>query len=207
MNEVQEKGNYFVGYEYRKVTVPGDMESLWRDSLSHFGWTLDKSEPATVKHVWGPIRVMLAPLALIPGSPAGKMIRDRPSDSKVDLTFKRDKAITNKAELNPLQSRFEASAGKIRRLEDSKTIGATIVSYIIGLLGTVFMGFSVFSYLDGLLSLSIVLAVPGFIGWILPFIIYQVVKGGRTRKIAPLIQKENDAIYEVCAKANAILHS
>jgi len=39
-----EKNNNFVGYEYRDVTVPGDMESVYTDGYSNFGWILDKKD-------------------------------------------------------------------------------------------------------------------------------------------------------------------
>ena len=68
------ENNNFVGYEYKAVKVPKELESLWNDSMMNFGWQLEKSEPARVKHIWGPLRVMIAPLALIPGTPFRKMI-------------------------------------------------------------------------------------------------------------------------------------
>ena len=32
--------NKFVGYEYKKVSVRNEMESLWIDSYESFGWML-----------------------------------------------------------------------------------------------------------------------------------------------------------------------
>jgi hypothetical protein len=150
---------------------------------------------------------MLAPLALIPGSPAGKMIVDHKSETKITLTFKRDKFICNKTKLNRLQSRFEACAMTINSLEESKRTTAAALSYVVGLIGTVFMGVSVFSYLAGMLPLSIFMALPGFAGWILPYFIYQAEKNRKTRKVAPQIDKLHDTIYDLCAKADTFLIS
>jgi hypothetical protein len=183
MSDVQNKENTFVAYEYKRVTIRRHLEGMLKDTYCHFGWKLEKSEPAVVKHVWGPIRVMLAPLALIPGSPAGKMIVDHKSETKITLTFKRDKFICNKTKLNRLQSRFEACAMTINSLEESKRTTAAALSYAVGLIGTVFMGVSVFSHLAGMLPLSIFMALPGFAGWILPYFIYQAEKNRKTRKV------------------------
>ena len=106
-----------------------------------------------------------------------------------------------------MQSRFEACAAEIDNLEGSKKNTATAAAYIVGLAGTVFMGASVFSYLAGMLPLSIMMAVPGFALWILSYFIYQAVKNGRKRKISPLIEKQYDMIYEICRSASGILHA
>lgn len=197
--------NNFVGYEYKTVKVPKEQESLWSDSMQNFGWELAKSESATVKHVWGPIRLMLAPLALIPGTPFGKMIRDHASETDVELTFKRDKHLSGKAELARLQSQFETSVRGIESLEHSKGSSATIAAYTIGLMGTVFMGISMFTYLAGSLPLMVIMAIPGFLGWILPYFVYKSLKGKKTLIVDPQIEKQHDSIYDICQKANGVL--
>lgn len=207
MSEVQRKENHFVAYEYKKITVRNDMENVWRDGLSHFGWKLEKRKPAIVKHAWGPIGLMLAPLALIPGSPTAKIIRDHPSETRVDLIFKRNKDLPQKSKLSQLQSSFEACTVELNHLEQSKHSTATVVSYVVGLIGTVFMAGSVFDYLAGRIPLSVVMAVPGFAGWILPYFLYQVLTSRKVKKLTPLIDKRYDHIYELCAKANALLQS
>lgn len=208
MSDVQKKeGNRFVAYEYKRITARSDMENIWRDGLSNLGWTFEKREPAVVKHVWGPIRVMLAPLALIPGSPAARMICDHPSETKVDLLFKRDKDLPQKSELNRLQSSFESCTAAINHLEKSKSTTAVSLAYVVGLMGTFFMAGSVFGQLAGLLPLSIILAVPGFSGWIMPYFLHQVLKAKKTKKVTPLINEQYGRIYEVCAKANMLVQS
>lgn len=200
-----EKENKFVGYEYKNVTVKGEMETVWRDGYRNFGWKLEKSRPTIVKHIWGPIRVMIAPLAIFPGSHFSKMVRDHESETKVDLIFKRDKYIERKVELNRLQLQFENSAKEIDRLEKSKSTTASIAAYAVGIIGTVFMAGSTFSYLAGMLQLCVILAVPGFAGWILSYFIYKTVKSSKTKKVAPLIEQKYDNIYEICKKASDLI--
>jgi len=199
------ENNNFVGYEYKAVKVPKELESLWNDSMMNFGWQLEKSQPARVKHIWGPLRVMIAPLALIPGTPFRKMVMDHDSDTEVEMTYKRDKHIANKAELNRLQTQFESYARGIETLEDSKSIGATAGAYAIGLVGTVLMGLATFSYLAGSLPLMAALAIPGFIAWVLPYFVYHKVKASKSSAVEPKIETQHDNIYDICQKASCVL--
>ena len=207
MSEEQTKENNYINNEYRTVTVTKSMESIWRDAFACFGWRFGKSEPAIVKHVWGPFRIMLAPLAIFPGSPFAKLVVDHKSGTKVELKFRRDRDIPKKSEINQLQSRFEVCVAEINHLQAQKTSAATAVGYIIGFVGTVFMGISVFSYLGGILPISILSAVPGFGLWISSYFSYQAVKGNKTRKVSPLIEKQYETINDISNQAYLILHA
>lgn len=90
-------------------------------------------------------------------------------------------------------------------MERNKTSAAVIAAFTAGLIGTVFLGGSVFAYLGGLLPFSIVLAVPGFLGWILPYFLYCRVRRSRTEALTPLIEQKYDEIYSVCEKASGLL--
>lgn len=50
------------------------------------------------------------------------------------------------------------------------------------------------------------LAIPGFIGWILPYFIYKSVVKKQEEKAAPLIEAKMDEIYEICEKGNRLLN-
>lgn len=200
-----EQNKKFTNYEYKSVVVNRDKESVWKDSYQNMGWELEKSQPAIVKHVFGPIRIMIAPLAIIPGTPFAKMAVDHKSETKVELTFKRNRNLDNKAEINRLQLKFESAVKTIGQLEDSRITGAATASYMIGLLGTIFMAGSVFSYLGGFLLPSIVLAVPGFICWLVSYFAYRGFKDKKTRKVAPMIEEQYDTIYDICQKANVLI--
>ena len=175
MIEVTKNGNGFVGYEYKSITVKQAMESVCADSYSSFGWELE--DTAT-------------PLA---GAPM------------ISMRFKRDRKIRNKAELTRLQRQFDAMANEIVSLENSKVIGASTIAYIIGVLGTAFMAGSVFAYLGDMIVLSIILAIPAFIGWIIPYFCYIRICKKKSNDIDPIIEQKYDALYEVCEKASSLL--
>lgn len=175
MNEVTKNGDGFVGYEYKSITVKQSMESIYADSYSSFGWELEDTA---------------SPLAGV---------------ATITMKFKRDRKIRNKAELTRLQRQFDAIASEIVSLENSKVVGASTVAYILGVLGTAFMAGSVFAYLGGMIPLSIILAIPAFSGWIIPYFCYVRICKRKSAEIDPLIDQKYDALYEVCEKASSLL--
>ena len=97
-------GKRFVGYEYREVSVPKYLASLCADSYPCFGWEED-SNPAQGQHKSG----------------------------YVNLRFKRDHKITNKAELTRLQRHFDDCIKQLEALEKSKKSQPLLAALIIGL--------------------------------------------------------------------------
>lgn len=53
--------------------------------------------------------------------------------------------------------------------------------------------------------LCILLAIPGFIGWILPWFLYQRIRKKQTENLQPLIEAKQEEIYEICEKGNSLL--
>jgi len=176
MNENTQDGRGFVGYEYKSVTVKRDMANLYTDCFPSFGWTLESKAPALD---WV---------------------------TSVTLKYRRDRKIVNKMELTRLQRQFESQASEINKLETSKTVGASAVAYVIGILGTAFMAGSVFAVTSGMIPLCIILAVPAFIGWIIPYFCYRRMSAKKAEQVTPLIEQQYDAIYETCEKASALLY-
>lgn len=175
MSEITKNADGFIGYEYKDVTVKRSMESVYADGYINFGWTLEDTSV--------PIQ----------------------SFGSVTMKFKRDRKIRNKAELSRLQRQFDACVAEIERLELSKAVGASAAACGIGIVGTAFMAGSVCAYLAGMLPLSIVLAIPAFAGWILPYFCYPNISRKKTEQVMPLIDQKYDEIYEVCEKANSLL--
>ena len=175
MSETNKSENNFVGYEYKDLTVKREMESVYVDGYRNFGWILEDT------------------------AASGQNL------ATVTMKLKRDRKICNKAELTRLQRQFEACAGEIEGMERSKTTTPSIAAFTIGIIGTAFMGLSTFSYLNGMLPLMIIFAVPGFLGWILPYFCYNGLRRSRTARLAPLIDKKYDEIYAVCEKGNGLL--
>ena len=179
MSATMKNESNYIGYEYRDISVNGDMESLYVDSYECFGWQFEGRQPSLM------------------GITSGTVI----------LKFKRDRKVLNKAELTRLQRHFDSCVSEITRMEQSKTNYASVVAFTIGIIGTAFMAGAVFSYLANLIVLCIVLAVPAFVGWIVPYFAYLSTFEKKKTKVAPLIESKYDEIYEVCEKANGLLYN
>lgn len=175
MGETMKKDNKFVGYEYKNVTVTRAMEPIYADSYTNFGWILDGTETPHKGISW------------------------------VTLTFKRDRKIRNKAELTRLQRQFDGCIAEIETLERSRVIIPSATAYTIGIIGTAFMAGSFFAYNADQLSLSIVLAIPGFIGWLIPYLVYYRLRRRKTAKVQTLINQKYGESYKTCEKAHSLL--
>jgi hypothetical protein len=167
----------FIAYEYKSVTVPCDFENIYLDSLPNFGWQPDGNMP---------------------------FISSR-GIAAVSLKFKRDRGIKNKAELSRLEREFDNNIRMIETIEKSKESTAKISALTIGIIGTAFMAGSVFAYLAGMPPLMVILAIPGFLGWLFPYFRYKDVKAMRAKTAAPLIDEQYNTLYDVCEKAYEIL--
>jgi len=176
MNEITKDAINFIGYEYKEVTVERDMEGVYSDGYPNFGWKLEGGSNSV--------------LGL----------------SAVNLKFKRDRKIRNKAELTRLQRQFESNVKEIEKLEQSKTSMAFITALTVGLIGTAFLAGATFSFIYAeMIPLMIVLAVPGFIGWFLPYQLYKKIQAKRNTTIMPLVEQLYDSINDVCEKAHGLL--
>jgi len=175
MNTITKNSENYIGYEYKEINVDRDKEGVYADGYPNFGWTLEGNS---------------APIFGL---------------STVSLKFKRDRKIQNKAELTRLQRQFESNVSEIEKLEQSKATKAQIVAFTIGIVGTAAMAGSVFAFLAGMIPLCIVLAVPAFVGWVLPYFSFIKIMNKRIATVTPLIEQQYDSIYEVCEKAHGLL--
>ncbi len=177
MSEITKSGSNFVGYEYKEVTADREKASLYLDGYMNFGWIPDENiQPSMVM-------------------------------GKVTIKFKRDRKILNKMELTRLQRHFEACMDEINAMEKSKTSTATMWALFIALIGIAFMAGSTLAVTSEppLIILCILLAIPGFIGWLLPLFIYKAMVRRRTAKLMPMIEQKYDEIYEICEKGTKLL--
>ena len=133
---------------------------------------------------------------------------ERTGNRKDKLVLKRNRKIVNKVELTRLQRHFEACMDEIAALERSKTTSGTIAALIVGLIGTAFMAGSVFAvtHAPPLMILSVILALPGFLGWILPWFIYKKMVSNRSRLVTELVEQKYDEIYEICKQGHELLN-
>lgn len=176
MNKIKKEGAGFIGYEYKELNADGERASFYLDCYQSFGWLLDE--------------------------------RTQDSGTRGKLILKRERKIMNRAELTRLQRHFEACMDEIRALEQSKTTSATIAALCIALIGTAFMAGSVFAvvHVPPLVALSILLAIPAFWGWILPWFVYRKLVSRRTKIVTELLEQKYDEIYEICEQGNRLLN-
>lgn len=183
MSEIKKE---FVGYEYKEVLTDSDQASFFLDCYEAFGWELDDR----ISKTEGSVRI-------VNGRPVRKSL----------IRLKRNRKIINKMELTRLQRNFEHCIQEIDQMEHSKRSVASMYSISIGTIGTVFMAGSVFAVTatPPIIWLCIVLAIPAFIGWILPYFIYKKIQQKQTEKVTPYIEAKYDEIYEICEKGNKLL--
>ena len=180
----------YIGYEYREITIPREYASLCLDSYPCFGWEQDPNQERGQKRSAGAAE----PSAL--------------SKQDTILHFRRNRNISNKAELTRLQRNFDSCITQLRSLERDKTTPGTIAALVVGILGTAFMAGSTFAVVadQPMIWLCILLAIPGFLGWILPYFLYRALVRKRTAAMETLIEQKYDEIYQICEKGNSLLH-
>ena len=183
MDDKENRQKRFVGYEYKEVVSENRRIPLLMDGYECFGWELNEQLSANSDNV----------------ADAGK---------KVTLYLKRNRNIVNKMELTRLQRNFEACVDEIEKLENSRTSRATVYALALGLLGTAFMAVATFAVTaqPPHILLCILLAIPGFLGWIFPYFVYKREVSRETERVKPLIEKKYDEIYELCEKGNKLLY-
>lgn len=176
MSEIRKDGGAFVGYEYKEIDASGERAAFYLDCYENFGWALDERTQET--------------------GPKGRLL------------LKRERKIMNKAELTRLQRHFETCVDEIGALERSKTSNATIWAIVVGLIGTAFMAGATFAvtHVPPRYALCMLLAVPGFIGWALPYFLYRKMAAKRTQVVTELVERKYDEIYEICEKGNSLLN-
>ena len=123
----------------------------------------------------------------------------------VIIKMQRDRKIKNRAALCDLQRKCEGAFSAIEKLERSKTLKAMTISLGIGIVGTAFMAGSVFAYLASMIPLCILLAIPAFIGWALPYFFYNKIFIETSTKVNVMIDHNYDVIYDACEKARHLL--
>ena len=92
-------------------------------------------------------------------------------------------------------------------MEKSKTFAASIWALVVGIIGTAFMAGATFAvtHEPPLIPLCILLAVPGFLGWILPYFLYRRIAARQAKKLQPVIEAKEEEIYAICEKGHSLL--
>lgn len=174
----------FVAYDYKEICTDKNKVSFMLDGYENFGWEADGNVYESPEAVQNPHQ-----------------------QKKAILHLKRNRKIVNKTELTRLQRNFEACVNEIDLLEKSKTSKATTYALLLGIVGTAFMAGSVFAVTapQPHIILCILFAVPGFVGWILPYFVYRKVVREQTEKVNVLIEQKYDEVYSICERGNRLL--
>ncbi|MCM1182592.1 MAG: hypothetical protein NC337_04365 [Roseburia sp.] len=182
MGDYEGRQKNFIGYEYKELAADSDRVSLLLDGYESFGWEIDGNLQEERR-----------------GADAGR---------KVVVHLKRNRKLVNKAELTRLQRNFESCVSEIDALERSKTAAAAMYAIVFGIVGTAFMAASTFAVTaqPPHYILCILLAIPGFVGWICPYFLYNRKVRKQTERLTPLIEKKYDEIYEICEKGSKLLY-
>ncbi|MBU4337260.1 MAG: hypothetical protein KJ548_11875 [Actinobacteria bacterium] len=165
----------YVGYEYTTVRVARDLESLYRDTYSNFGWIVEGY---------------------------GNLV---PSSTAVSLKLKRDRHIKNRPQVVGLQRKAENALREIGTLERAKTSTAIATAIGVGTIGCAFLAGSVFLITDDQWGWSIPLGALGLLGWLAGFLSYGRVAARRTAELIPLIDRQYDVVYEAGEQAAHLL--
>lgn len=166
----------YIGYEYKEVAVDGSQASQYLDGYLNFGWIPDENQ----------------------------QIKE---NGKAVLRLKRDRKILNKTELTRLQRHFEDCMKQIDVLERSKTSKASMLALSVGVLGTAFIAGATFAVVHEppIVWLCILLAIPGFIGWITPYFIFSAVLKKRMEIVASLVEDKYEEIDSICERGSHLL--
>ena len=177
MRELREDSAPYVGYDYKEIPANADKTPLYLDGYESFGWVLEER----------------------PGT--------QPLKNKGKLVLRRDRKIVNKMELTRLQRHFEACLRELDQLEESRTARARICAVMTGILGTAFLAGSTFAvtHQPPMVALMVVLAVPGFAGWIAPWFLYRAMVRRRAQVVDKLVEQNFDEIYDICEKGHRLL--
>ena len=184
----QREQGVYIGYDYMELAAERDEISFLLDGYENFGWSIDQN----VYYNDIPVRGH----------------NNLPHQTSVMLQLKRERKIANKTELTRLQRHFEACVRELKLLEQRKTTKATMFALIIGILGAAFMAGAVFAITatPPHILLCIVLAIPAFIGWLLPFFVYRRIVMQETERIDVLIEQKYDEMHRICERGKALLY-
>ncbi len=176
----------YIGYDYKEIIANKKQASFLLDSYKNFGWDIDRNFTSD-------------------GIDTKMGISS--SYAEICLQLKRDRNIINKMELTRLQRNFESCINEIKKLESSKTSGATICAISVGGVGTVFMAVSVFAVtaVPPNILLCIIFAIPALICWGLPVFIYKKKVKKRTEVVSGLVEMKYNEIHELCEKGRRLL--
>lgn len=174
----QENIETYTSFDYKKISLNTDTDMQYLDGIKMFGWGVDDQKTSTSEN------------------------------GTMNYVLKRNRNIINKTELTRLEKNFDFCFHEIIRLQNSVKSKATINALTIGFIGTCFMAGSTFAitHEPPIIWLCAVLAIPGFIGWILPYFVYKKSSIKQQSTIEQFIKNNYDEIEQICNKATLLIN-
>ena len=173
-----ENENKPITYDYKTVRVKRSMEAMLTDAYENLGWEVTNTQMAEA------------------------------SLNAVNVSFKRDRKIANKSELNKLQLKIDASLEKLEKLQQAKKNAGVASGVTTGVVGALTLGggmsmvmvLSGIGYLIGGIALGVVGIGIMLLGWL----VHNKVQKKKLTKLEPLFQAELDKFSELCEEANKL---
>ena len=193
----------FVAYEYKNVTVKRNSAGLYIDCMENFGWTLVENDGYDVQT----LLTNLNPVNLGKNIASAAQSYGETADPSETMTlkFKRDRRIENKQQLETLEQEYEQAMSAIHKVKRKNVAQTMGISLGTGIIGTVFIGLSVYNFVFSNTVLGVLFAVIGAIGWAIGFFSNMKIGKKKSTQTKPYVQEQLNIIYSACEKANALL--
>lgn len=181
----------FVAYEYLSINVISDKEALYTDCYENFGWRLTNSNNSLVDK---------DDYYINNSNINGNRL--------VNLKFKRDRKIPNKAKVISLQKKCENGFKELNRLEKEPSSKGTFYAVVCAVIGTIFLTISVLciTSIKPIYFLGMIIGIIGLIGWFMAYPIYKKIKLKQEEINTPLIEEQYNIIYDSCEQAQKLLN-
>ncbi|WP_182066522.1 hypothetical protein [Curtobacterium sp. ME12] len=139
-----------------------------------------------------------------------------PGTRRRSIGLRRDRTLRS-VEVAELQQNAETALANIEALERSRSTAATILGYAFGLIGCIFLAFSVFATQDTVTTPSLFsdanaftvfsVGAGGLFNWAIAPIAYHLIRNARTKKLRPRIDRQYDVVYGACEAASRRLNA
>lgn len=165
-------------FDYKTVKVKRETETMLTDAYATLGWQVTSTTMADA------------------------------SLSCVNVSFKRDRKIAHKSELDLLQKKIDAHIASIEKLISQKKRAGLPEAITMGTIGTLVFGggMSMTMLLEGmgLFIGGIAVGVTGIAIGLLGWLISNKVKNKKHKRIEPLLEAEFDKFSAVCEQASCL---
>lgn len=167
-----------VSYDYKTLKVKREIEALVCDTYENLGWELTNTS-----------------------SSEGSLFY-------INLSFKRDRKVSNKVELLKLQERADSVIASIENLQRKKKSSGTGASIATGVVGTLVFGggMSACMLLKGVGYMlgGIALGIVGAGICALAYPLFKKINKKQSSNIQPILESEYDKLADICEQASKL---